>query len=237
MPRLRTHKKLLREWLAHDNWQDHLQEITKLNPREATGPLLSFLLLGADMTHRSAHALGLCLAKLETEKVEDTRNIVRRFMWHMNEESGNIGWGIPEAFAETLAHCPRMAKEFHPVLLSYIMDTGRDDNFCDHDILRRSCYWAVGRFATARPELCQRVMPWLLKGLNDDDIPCRGMAAWAINQFPKDMLPPLDAVPLLKKLAASEDDVLCTLCSIFENGHLQEHSVGELVQIALNAWE
>ncbi len=233
MPRLRTHKKIIRQYLEDDDWKTHLTEITNIPPREAIGPLLSLLLLGAEMTHRAAIALGLCLGKLSDEKPEDARNIMRRFMWHMNEESGNIGWGIPEAFAEALVHSPRMAKEFYSVLLSYIMDTGRDDNFCDHDILRRSCFWAVGRLASVRPELCQRAVPWLLKGLNDEDIACRGMAAWALGKLPKHMLPELDAVPLLKRLAHSPQDVLEVVCIVFDDEQLQEISVGALVQEVL----
>ncbi len=233
MARLRTNKKILHKWLVSENWQAHLNDITNMPAREVIGPLLSFLLLGGEMTHRAAMALGMSLAGLAEEKAEDARNILRRFMWHMNEESGNIGWGIPEAFAESLVHSPRMAKEFHPILLSYIMDTGRDDNFCDHAILRRSCYWAVGRFVGAQPKLCTRVIPWLLGGLNDEDIVCRGMAIWALCKFPKGMLSPLDVVPLLKRIANSDPVILSTPCVIFDDLILQEKSIDILSQEAL----
>ena len=54
----------------------------------------------------------------------------------MSEESGNIGWGIPEAFAECLAASPELAKTYHKILISYIVDLGFDDNYCDNDQLR-----------------------------------------------------------------------------------------------------
>ncbi len=228
MGRLQNHKKLLRQWLEAENWHEQLNSIETLNPRQAAGPLFSFLLLGDSMTHRAAIALGMCINILCVEKAEDARNLVRRFLWQMNEESGNIGWGIPEAFAETLAQCPRMAKEFHSVLLSYIMDTGRDDNYCDHDILRRSCYWAIGRFALARPELCERVVPWLIRGLQDQDLACRGMAVWALMQFPKNMLNPLEIAPFLNRL--TQEELNNTTCNIFENNALHEYTVIDLAQ-------
>ncbi len=204
-----------------------------MDTREATGPLLSFLLLGGEMTHRAAYVLGLSLASLAEKKPEDARNILRRFMWHMNEESGNIGWGIPEAFGATLVHSEKLAKEFSPILLSYIMDTGRDDNFCDHAILRRSCYVAVAGLVAARPALCEKVIPWLVKGLQDEDTACRGLAAYALRQFPKDMLPSLEVFPMLRRLAESSSDVLQTECAIFDGDHVQMLTVEMLVAEAM----
>ncbi len=235
MPRLREHKKTLRRWLVSDQWQDHVSDIVHMETREATGPLLSFLLLGGDMTHRAAFALGQSVAKLAEKDKEGARNIMRRLMWHMNEESGNIGWGIPEAFAEILVHSAPLAKEFHSILLSYIMDTGRDDNYCDHALLRVSCHWAVGRFARVRPELCGRALPWLLHALRDAHIPCRGVAAWAIGQCAlakKDMLPLFDTHAAVRAVAhdAAGDDISCY---IFEDMRVHEKSVTLLAKETL----
>jgi Vesicle coat complex, various subunits len=126
--------------------------------------------------HRAAVALGLVTARLAEKQPEAAKNIIRRLMWHLNEESGNIGWGIPEAFAEILAASEPLAKDFHRILISYVIDLGRDDNYCDNDTLRRSCYWAIGRLAQARPQMCLSARPWLIKGLEDVDMVCRGMA-------------------------------------------------------------
>ncbi len=225
MPRMRANKILLKNWLQAPDWKIYLPEIAAMDAKQCVGPLLSFLLLGETMTARAAVALGVTVATMAEKSPETARNVLRRFMWHMNEESGNIGWGIPQAFAEVLVCSPRMAKEFHPILLSYIIDTGHDDNFCDHNILRRSCYWAVGRFGGARPELCQHISPWLIKGLEDADIPCRGVAAWALKQFPST----LEAFPALRRLAQAEPHILATTCTIFDGDNMQEYSISELV--------
>lgn len=226
MARMRDRKAQFREWLEGADWKSHLVALASVDAREAAGPLLSFLLLGGDLAARAAVGLGVSVAGLAETEPEAARNILRRLMWHMNEESGNIGWGIPEAFAEILARSPRMAKEFSPILLSYIMDTGRDDNYCDHGVLRRSCYWAVGRLAQSRPELCAAAMPWLIKGLNDTDIPCRGMAAWALAQLP----PSLEAAPALRRLAESG---LHEVCYVFDGNDVGEYRVTALAELAL----
>ncbi len=234
MPRLRENKKLLRQWLESDNWKDFLPQILEFEPKEITGTLFSFLLLGGEMTHRAARTLGLAIEKMRLQKLEDARDIVRRIMWQMNEESGNIGWGKPEAFAEILVNSEVLAKEFHSVLLSYIMDTGRDDNFCDHALLRRSCYYAVGRLAMVRPELCQKSIPWLMQSLTEKeaDMICRGMALWALMQFPQKDIPSFEIYPLLKNLKAYPESELSVTCAIFDGSKLQYFTIPELLNLA-----
>lgn len=225
MARMRAVKQQLKDLLSAPDWRDHLPELRSMG-QPAVGPLFSFLLLEPLMRHKAALALGQVVAGLEEGSAEDMHNIMRRLMWHMNEESGNIGWGIPEAFGEVLAACPRAAKEFHRVLISYVIDLGRDDNFCDHGPLRRSCFWAIGRLAQARQELADIARPWLLKGLEDEDIPCRGMAAWALAQLPRDFM---DA-PALRRLAeAGHEDI----CEVFDGEKVVEKTVSELAREAL----
>ena len=177
MTRMGANRALIREALDAADWRVRLEALTARTPGAFVGPLLSCLARGGTLAGRAAVALGVCVAAIAEETPEDGRVIMRRFLWHMNEESGNLGWGIPESMAETLARSELLAKEFARVLLSYIRDTGREDNFVDHAPLRRSCYWAVGRLLQARPEFSAGALPLLLAGLRDEDIPCRGMAA------------------------------------------------------------
>lgn len=225
MARMRSAKKRLREMLAKPDWQASLNEIAS-GGSENVGALFSFLALDPETMHRAACALGLLVAKLARDEPDYAKNIVRRFMWHMNEESGNIGWGIPDAFAETLANSEYLAKSYSSILISYIMDLGHDDNYCDHDILRRDCYWAVGRLAQKFPQLAEKARPWLLKGLADKDDICRGMAAWALAQLP----PSLNDAPGLRKLAESHDE---EKCEIFAGDKIRVHTVGELAKMAM----
>lgn len=225
MPKMRTSKQHLKRLLQEPDWQDHLEEIAA-GGMTSIGPLFSFLLLGPLTMHRAAAALGATVARLARTEPETARNVIRRFMWHMNEDSGNIGWGIPDAFAECLAASETLAETYHRILISYIMDLGHADNYCDNDTLRRSCYWAVGRLAEARPEMCAGARPWLRKGLDDVDSICRGMAAWALSKLPQDMM---DA-PALRRLAESGN---ADMCEIYEAGSLHSARVDELARTAL----
>ncbi len=191
MPRFRSLKSLVRNWFRSADWsieqplpaecyEDGVSALSLVNP------LFACLTEGGDMTDRAAYALGGVMAKVYEESHEDAKNIVRRFMWHMNEESGNIGWGIPEAFGETLAQCPPLADTFRRVLLHYVYDApeGKSTSFCDHAPLRISCYKAIARLLEARPDFVNEFIPILRhSAMNETDEPCRDAAVALVRKY------------------------------------------------------
>ena len=139
-----------------------------------------------DLTDRHRNALGGVMARVYRDSPENAKNIVRRFMWHMNEESGNIGWGIPEAFAQTLAQCPELAKIYRQILFYYIYDAPEEKStvFCDHAPLRLSCYKAIDILLSARPDLAGEAMPLLrIASTHEKDRPCRDAASALVRKF------------------------------------------------------
>ena len=191
MARFRSLKVLLRCWLRSEEWS----RSCPLPPDCAGGdvstlslvnPLFACLTEGGEQADRAAFALGGVMAKLYEESHEEAKNIVRRFMWHMNEESGNIGWGIPEAFGETLAQCPPLADTFRRVLLHYVYDMpeGRSTSFCDHAPLRISCYKALARLLEARPDFVNEALPVLRHSAQfETDDACRDAAQKLVRKY------------------------------------------------------
>ncbi len=229
MPQMRAQKQKLKKYLESPDWHGYLDEIANAE-MSSVGPLFSFLLLEPELMHRSACALGKTVARIAEKNPESARNIIRRFIWHLSEESGNIGWGIPEAFAESLGENPSLAQEYHKILISYIMDLGHEDNYCDNDLLRRSCYWAVGRLAQSQPRLCLKARDWLRKGLADKDEICQGMAAWALAQLPPNSG---DALALFH-LAQSDNSAQC---AIFNGKSMESWPVNKIAHKALEISE
>lgn len=223
--RMRNLKKSFQEWLESDNWKENLDSIASFE-NKAVSPLFSFLARGSELKHRAAIALGKTVARINNHSHENAQNICRRFLWHMNEDSGNIGWGIPEAFADTLAESPDLAKIYANILNSYIMDLGIADNYVENDQLRRSCFWAIGRLAQRMPDLVEKARPWIVKGLRDKDAICQGNAAWALKQLGTTLM---DA-PALRKLAKSNNN---EICEIFENEVLRKVPANQLAEEAL----
>lgn len=225
MANMRQAKKRLKALLEGPGWQENLEQIAA-GGLANTGALFSFLLYDPEFMHRAARALGLTTAAVCEKNPEAARNIIRRFMWHMNEDSGNIGWGIPDAFAETLAASRRLAESYASILLSYIMELGFADNYCDHAPLRRECYWAAGHLAQAWPDLAEKARPWLARGLGDEDSLCRGVAAWALGQLG----PGLMEAPSLAALARAGDEDECV---IFDGGVMRTNTVSGWAACAL----
>lgn len=191
MPRFRSLKNTLRTWLRRDEWskdQPLPPECREegVSPLSLANALFACLTEGGSMAERAAFCMGGVMVEVYAGSPEDAKNIVRRFMWHMNEESGNIGWGIPEAFGETLAQCPPLADTFRRVLLHYIYDAPEEKStgFCDHAPLRISCYHAIARLLEARPDFVNEAMPLLrLSAQNETDDACREAARALVRKY------------------------------------------------------
>ncbi len=125
---------------------------------------------------------GQAVSRMAEHSREDARVVMRRLMWSLNDESGGIGWGAPEAMGEIMACSEPLAREFHPILLSYLHEEeSGEDNYLELAPLRRGAVWGVARLAQVRPKLLQRPESHedLLRTLEDDDPSIRGLGAWA----------------------------------------------------------
>lgn len=184
MPRFREHKTRLAGLLGGADWKTRLEtEITDAaSARAALNPLLA-LLSRPEARWQAAHGLGLAVPLIAEDSLESARVVMRRLMWSLNEESGNLGWGVPEAMACILAGSPALSGEYARIFISYGYETGKDDNFLDHGPLRQGVYWGVGRIAQTAPLAALPALPHLISALADEDRPIRGMAVWALAEL------------------------------------------------------
>ena len=124
-------------------------------------------------------AMGELTARLAQEDLEAGREVMRRLVWSLNEESGAIGFGAPEAMGEIMARHQGLAREFLNLLISYLSG---GDNFLDHPPLLSGAIWGLGRVAQAHPDLVQsRGGAESLEALlGADEAQVRGLAAWSL---------------------------------------------------------
>lgn len=181
MARFREQKTRLKTLLAESGWMRGLEGVITdpVSAREVLNPLLA-LLARPELRWQAAYGLGLAVPLLAEGSMENARVVMRRFMWSMNEESGNLGWGIPEAMACILANSPALAREYARIFFSYGYETGKDDNYIDYAPLRRGVYWGMGRIAQKDPAGAMTALPHLTAALGDDDRLVRVFAAWAL---------------------------------------------------------
>jgi len=180
-------KRYLRERLLTGDFAGALSAVLDLPARKAVNPLISFFCNHDVMLRwRSVSALGAVVARLADEDRESARVVMRRLMWSLNDESGGIGWGAPEAMGEITARHAGLAGEFGHILLSYIRE---DCNYLEHEVLQRGVLWGCGRLAHARPEMGLAVAECLFPFLASEDPYHRGYAAWALRALALTELP------------------------------------------------
>ena len=213
-------QKMLPLLLAED-FIEGLDEIRRLPPRKAVGPLFSFLCsLDEIVKWRAVTAMGSVLSDLAASDLESARVVMRRFIWNLNDESGGIGWGCPESMAEAMARNEKLAVEYGCILLSYIQP---DANYLEHEGLQRGVLWGVGRLAHDRPECMQTAAGFLLPYMRSEDPYLRGLAVWAASPVLS-----ADAIDCLQQLAGDPADLM-----LYRHGKLTQFSVGQLAREAL----
>lgn len=173
--------------------------------------------------------LGDAVGRIAADDLEAARIILRRFLWSLNDESGGIGWGAPEAMAECLCRDERLAGEYAHMLVSYMREDGeelcQDGNFIEHPLLQRGVVWGVARLAGCRREVLQRLGAGqdLGRYLGADDPVLRGLAALAVGRLGETALR-----PPLQGLRADRAPL-----RLYDEGGLCETTVGALVRAAL----
>jgi HEAT repeat protein len=147
----------------------------------------------------AVQAMGKAGARLADEDLEAARNVVRRLMWSLNDESGGIGWGAGEAMGEILARHDDLAREYTQILLSYARSDG---NLLDNDGLLQGVLWGLTRVAEVRPELLSDAARHITMHLQSSDASIRALAVDLLG-----LLGDASARDRLAELAADRSEV------------------------------
>ncbi len=191
-------------------------------PLRKTLNALFGLLLSPDETlkWKAVTVFGALAARLAGEDIEAARVIIRRLMWNLNDESGGIGWGAPEAMGESLSRHFVLAEEYTPMLISYLREDG---NFLELEILQRGTLWAIGRVAQIRPDLALPGVPYMIPFLRASNPELRGHAVLALS-LTRDQ-------QALKEIQTLVDDE--GVFTVFQDGALGAVSIKEAARKAL----
>lgn len=214
-------KRILAALLVADDFPASLDVLSHVRGRQIVNPLFAFF-CDADALRRwrAVSAMGRVVSRLAAENLESARVVMRRFMWNLNEESGGIGWGCPEAMGECMARSERLAREYGCILCSYLHP---QRNFIEHPALQQGVLWGVGRLAHARPGKMADAAELLIPFLASPEAVLRGLAAWAGGPLADDRLR-----PLLEELAADR-----AALQLYCGKRLKTWSVGGLAVQAL----
>lgn len=189
--------------------------------REVMNPLFSFLYNDNEVVRwRAVTVIGQIMRNLAERELESAREFMRRLMWSLNEESGGIGWGAPEAMGEIMACQEKLATEYAPIFMSYLDTRG---NFIEYEMLQRGLIWGLIRLADSRPELTIGAAAHIGRFMESSDATVRGLAAWAAG-----MLQAHDTRPKLEALLTDEAEL-----RVYYDGKFTQYKVRDLAEKGL----
>ncbi len=220
-----THRHLKKQVLdllqAEDFLEAGLTTIAAMPARQVINPLFGLLYHG-DTTVRwhAVTAMGAVVAQLADHERESARVIMRRLMWNLNDESGGMGWGSPDAMGEIMARHHGLAQEYACILISYLNPNG---NYLEHEGLQQGALWGLGRLAQILPELVHDATLFLPAFFSSSMPALRGLAVWAAGPLVDDRL------RSLIQLLANDPAGL----TLFLDGQLVQTTVAEQARLAL----
>jgi HEAT repeat protein len=106
--------------------------------RYLTGRLCSH---DEDEKWRAVRAIGFLVHHRDLLAGDRVRELLRRFIWAMSDESGAVPFGIPEALGEVLTRRTEFQDEYLPILVSMLTD----EEMLQTGPIERGVVWALGR--------------------------------------------------------------------------------------------
>jgi hypothetical protein len=226
----RTIKKQIFFLLENLSWIELKAELRKFEPQDIIHPLFSALCSSNErIKWHAVSAFGVVVSKIAEKDVESARIIMRRFLWSLNDESGGIGWGVPEAMGETMACSEILFNEYGQLLISYMREDGpelfQDGNFLELPALQQGVLWAVGRLLETRRELMltMDVSDDLEKYLFSEDHVVCAMAAFCLGKCGS-----AHEINRLKELTEDQFSF-----NFYRNGRLEKTSVAYIASKAI----
>ncbi len=169
------------------------------------------------LTWRAITAMGMVVDDITGNSLEEGRNIARRLLWSITEESGGLGWSTLEMLGEIIRRKP---KEFGDIALLI-------PEYFEEEIFRPGVLYSLCRIGSLWPELIDdgdKLEEMLLEALRSDDPQTRGHALYAVGCL-QEML---DSDRIREYVRALSDDP--ARVKIFESDELHEYSIAELAK-------
>jgi hypothetical protein len=217
----RTLKKRLERLFLEEPWQEVPTDLAGVPPRQSINALISFFCsMNPLLKWRAVSAAGSVVAGLAEHSPEEARVIMRRLMWTLNDESGGIGWGAPEAMGDIMAKSPLLSQEYNRILVSYLDEDG---NYLEHEPLQNGLLWAVHRLAGVYPERIIRAAAFTRPFLSSTDPEKRGLACLIAGE-----LNDRDAEGGLKDLLQDSEKI-----DVYSHGYFRQKTIQCLAEQSL----
>lgn len=164
---------------------------------------------------RAIEGLGCITEAMQQQNPEAVREVIRRLLWSMNDESGTTGWSAPEAIGEIIRRNPEEYKEFISIVV----------NASEEEIFHRGIAWTLGRIGSLRADLVQEFIPLLKDFLSHSRPEVRGYAARSLGQIG---ITAKEVLPALQGLLKDGQEI-----EVYQESEIANVKLGALAQVAI----
>jgi len=229
MSRLKLKRDIVR-LLQEPDLANIFSNLQEYSGKKLINPLFSCLCHPQETIRwHAVSAFGNVVPGIARENLEDARIVMRRFLWMLNDESGGIGWGVPEAMGEVMSQHEQLAAEYVHMLVSYTLDDGpelfQDGNFLELGTIQPGLLWGLCRMAEEHGDLLVEhgVTQNLAYYFSSTDSQVRGQAC---------RLSELLGLSIFKTLISGLVNDR-TQVKLYRKGDFMEYTVSDLAQKAL----
>lgn len=160
-------KKEVHEFITNNDDNKDLKHILNLPLMPLINTLMTFIVnSNISIKERAINVMSKAVSLLADQNIEQAKTVMRRLVWSLNEESGNIGWGSAETIGEILARHEGLANEYHDILLPFI---NPEMSYLEHEPLLKEVLLGIERLGKARPHLIKNAKPLLKRFLDTKD--------------------------------------------------------------------
>lgn len=216
-------KKQLEALLLSEPFDKALEGLSDWPERQSINVIVSFFCsLNMRLKWRAVSAAGTVVSRLFESSPEEARIIMRRLMWMLNEESGGIGWGVPEAMGDIMSKSGPLSLEFNRILLSYLDDSG---NLLEYEPIQNGVLWGIQRLAQNRPDRVANAPDITRPYLDSPDPEKRGLACLIAGY--------LNDGRSKSRLNELANDT--AVIEFYSEGYIHDVTLGSMARKALNA--
>jgi len=167
-------------------------------------------------------SLGVVSGIIADRDPAEIRELIRKFLWSMTEESGNVNHHAPEAVAEIIYNRPKLYTDLAPMMITLSID---------EEVFQPGMLWAVGRLAGKVPYIIE-ILNRIISFLSDKNPISRGNAAWALGEIVvSEKIETNSLNDIISGLKKLKDDK--TIISIYIDGQLHHKSIAAIADSSI----
>jgi hypothetical protein len=184
----------------------------------------------AELRWRAADVLGKASAGWFSSHPARVERLLQRLAWALNDESGTVGWGVPQAIGEIVLHQQAACDRYGSLLASWLGDKEVE---VGNELMVHGVIYALGRVAAHHPGSVQSALPHLLEKLRAVDATTRALAACTLGVLgPVAAGDPHGIVVELHALISDAGQV-----DLYDSGSLRPTTVGATACRAIAAFD